>query len=88
MGVPTKLCKTAFVNSTADALSATNGRVSTPALQLASYLSCTMCRTRPLLKRDRTRRRFSMALCTPQRLRGLPNARNQSKIAAGLSVYT
>eukprot|EP00965_Chrysotila_dentata_P175139 5781055-Pleurochrysis_carterae.AAC.2 len=38
--LPTTLSRTAFMNLTADALSATNGGVSTPALQLVSYLSC------------------------------------------------
>eukprot|EP00965_Chrysotila_dentata_P250286 6209366-Pleurochrysis_carterae.AAC.3 len=39
--MPTALSRTAFRNSTADALSATQGGISSPALvQLASYLSC------------------------------------------------
>eukprot|EP00965_Chrysotila_dentata_P258635 6213296-Pleurochrysis_carterae.AAC.1 len=40
IGVPTTLSRTAFMNLNADALSATNGVVSTPILQFASYLSC------------------------------------------------
>eukprot|EP00965_Chrysotila_dentata_P191786 6174748-Pleurochrysis_carterae.AAC.1 len=44
--------KTAFRNSTADALSATNGGVSTPALQLASYSSCMPGETTPEERQD------------------------------------